>query len=170
MIIDVESLRDRHPRLLPETVDNLTLNVAVALDRRHQPGVTMGIDLFGLVTEARVSWRSPPTGAATMLDRKRVTELGAEAIALVIVHEARGWVASRRLQEGEFADWLLVDRNGQKVALEVSGTDGESVEARIREKLAQVAKCEAGEMRAACVVRFLEPTTLARDYLADRPG
>jgi hypothetical protein len=43
------------------------------------------------------------------------------------------------------------------VALEVSGTDDGDESARLREKLAQVALCDVGSLRAACVVRFLEP-------------
>jgi hypothetical protein len=58
---------------------------------------------------------------------------------------------------------LLLDQEGRRVALEVSGTDEESVEARMREKLMQVAKCTAGRTRAACVVRFLEPLTSAQE-------
>jgi len=58
-----------------------------------------------------------------MLDANVVTELGAEALALALVHETRGWVVRRRLQRGEFADWLLDAPDGKVVALEVSGTD-----------------------------------------------
>jgi hypothetical protein len=161
--LDVDSLRERHPRLLPESAAALSLNVAVALDRRHKPGVKMDTNAFGTVVEASVSWQARPSNAAEMLDRKKVTELGAEAIALILVHETRGWVARRRLQEGEFADWLLMDKDGRKVALEVSGTDEESAEGRMREKLEQVAKCTAGQTRAACVVRFLDPLARAKE-------
>lgn len=163
MNLDVDSLQHRHPRLLAESAADLTLNVAVALDRHHQPGATMGVEVFGVAAQARVSWRARSPDDATMLDRNRVTELGAETIALVIVHETRGWVVSRKLQQGEFADWLLLDRDGRKVALEVSGTDDGNAEARIREKLAQVANCTAGLTRAACVVHFLEPRAIARE-------
>jgi hypothetical protein len=123
----------------------------------------MQTNAFGAAIQASVSWQARPVDAAEMLDRKRVTELGAEAIALVLVHETRGWVVRRRLQEGEFADWLLLDQDGRKVALEVSGTDQESAEGRMCEKLLQVANCTAGETRAACVVRFLEPLTNAKE-------
>ncbi|MDB5213400.1 MAG: hypothetical protein JWO86_1327 [Myxococcaceae bacterium] len=163
MRLDVESLRGRHPRLAPESAGVLALNVAVALDRRHKPGVVMATEAFGAAVDASLSWQPRPSDASEMLDIDKVTELGAEAIALVLVHEMRGWVARRRLQKGEYADWLLLDQQGQLVALEVSGTDHDDAAARMREKLVQVAKCVAGRTRAACVVRFEGPTTAIKD-------
>ena len=100
-----------------------------------------------------------------MLDANVVTELGAEALALTLVHETRGWVARRRLQRGEFADWLMTAPDGKVVALEVSGTDAGDHEARMRQKLLQVAKCVAGKTLAACVVSFLQPSIAAKEVL-----
>jgi hypothetical protein len=72
-----------------------------------------------------------------MLDANRVTELGAEAVALALVHETQGWIARRRLQRGDSADWLLEDESGKLVALEVSGTVVGDAQARLAEKLLQ---------------------------------
>ena len=101
-----------------------------------------------------------------MLDANVVTELGAEALALTLVHETRGWVARRRLQRGEFADWLMDAPDGKVVALEVSGTDEGDHEARMRQKLLQVAKCVAGRTLAACVESFLQPSIAAKEVLS----
>jgi hypothetical protein len=95
---------------------------------------------------------------AEQLDRHRVTEDGAEALALALVHAARGWVVRRRLQRGDFADWLLVEPSRTHlVALEISGTDDTDDTQRMVDELEQVAKSSAGSQRAACVVRFLDP-------------
>ncbi len=57
----------------------------------------------------------------------------------------------------ESADWLLRDKEGRLIALEVSGTDVGNVETRLREKLRQVAGCEEAETKVAFVVAFFEP-------------
>jgi Ni,Fe-hydrogenase III large subunit len=87
-----------------------------------------------------------------------VTEDAAEAVALGLVHRARGWVVCRRLQREEYGDWLLYDAaRGAFVALEVSGTDDGDATARMAVKLGQVTLSPTAEVRAACVVRFVEP-------------
>lgn len=94
-----------------------------------------------------------------MLDYHRITEDCAEAIALGVVNVILGWVVRRRLQRGEFGDWLLVDRTGKHVALEVSGTvDGDGA-TRLAEKVAQVSKSNAN-IKSAFVVELKPPRAL----------
>jgi hypothetical protein len=107
---------------------------------------------------ATLAWNRRSNAGTGVLDAHRVTEDAAEAIALGLVHAARGWVMCRRLQREEYGDWLLYDEARRVfVSLEVSGTDDGDAGARMAVKLAQVAMSTAGETRAACVVRFLEP-------------
>lgn len=93
----------------------------------------------------------------------RVTEDGAEAVALVLVSAARGWTVEKRLQRWQSADWLLVTPEGDPVVLEVSGIDGAFDNGRLREKLRQVAGARFCEFRFASVVAFAGPeAVLAR--------
>lgn len=108
-----------------------------------------------------LSWEERPAVEALQLDYHRVTEDGAEAVALALVHAARSWVVLRRLQREEHADWLLRETTTRRlVALEVSGTDEGDGDARLTAKLLQVAQSTAARRRAACVVGFLEPRVL----------
>ncbi|NOY25306.1 MAG: hypothetical protein GXP62_05485 [Oligoflexia bacterium] len=93
-------------------------------------------------------------------DDKRITEDGAEAVALALAYQARGFTVLRRMMQGEHSDWQLECGEGpnrQIVALEVSGTDHGSVPSRMTEKLAQVAKSIDVDQRWACVVGFARP-------------
>jgi len=64
--------------------------------------------------------------ALTVIDTNRVTEDGAEGVALAFVHAHSGWAVVRRGQRGGFADWILSSTSQQRMlALEVSGTVSE---------------------------------------------
>jgi hypothetical protein len=157
MKLDLEALRIRHALLPLEHASDLGLHAAVALARWHTPGVEMKATVMLDHHSPVLSWSVRSADEAAQLDVNRVTELGAEAIALSLVHATRGWVVRRRLQRAEFADWLLADANGGHVALEVSGTDDGDARGRMREKLQQVSGCVAAPLRVACVVRFVDP-------------
>ena len=106
-------------------------------------------------------------------DYNRITEDGAEAVALALAHRHRAWCVIRRMQREEHADWLLEDtRDGvrQTVALEISGVDRGSILGRISEKLAQVAKSADVDQRLASVVGFEEPTAALRFTKRQRRG
>lgn len=122
----------------------------------RQIGDRLSVELDGAHWECALGWSDEPPENYASLERKRITETGAEAIALAVVFEAKGWQAKRRMDEGEFADWLLTDRaNGRCVALEVSGC-ATTNRYRLRRKLSQVTKCEASDadVKAAFVVEF----------------
>ena len=102
--------------------------------------------------------------AQSVIDAHRLTEDGAEAVALAFVHALSKWTVQRRVQRDGYADWLLKGPTHQKMALalEVSGTDDGGAAARLREKREQVAKnAEANCVCAAGVVRFAAPQILA---------
>lgn len=99
----------------------------------------------------------PPASDSAQIDRHRVIEDAAEAIALALVHKARGWIVRRRLQRGESADWLLLDPQRKHVALEVSGIDVADSGRRLREKKEQARQTTAASRKAACVVELAAP-------------
>jgi hypothetical protein len=102
--------------------------------------------------------------ALDLSDDKRVTEDGAEAVALAFVHACSGWTVARRIQQGGSGDWLLTSPSRKKMtlALEVSGTVTDDARRRLTVKLAQVAGVtEKRCVRAAVVVGFVGPEVLA---------
>ena len=64
----------------------------------------------------------------------------------------------RNQEVREFADWLLMDRDNNSVALEVSGIDTVDVgKHRLRQKVEQVRQSRNVDIRAACVVELRPP-------------
>ena len=108
-------------------------------------------------------WSAAVLHDSDQLDYHRITEDAAEGVSLALVHAAMGWVVRRRLQRGEFADWLLADPNDQQVALEVSGLDNPDRGRRLREKTEQARQAMVTGRKAVCVVVLATPhATLAR--------
>jgi hypothetical protein len=78
-----------------------------------------------LQSTAHIEWKPQDSALLQVLDANRVTEDGAEAVALAFASCSDGWTAKRRLQRTEHADWLLY-KDRRWLALEVSGTaDGD---------------------------------------------
>ncbi|MBN1606962.1 MAG: hypothetical protein JW940_10040 [Polyangiaceae bacterium] len=141
----------------------LAHRAAVALERRHDPGVR----LTGMVNDAAIDeeirWRRRTPSAAEYEDINRVTEEGAEAIGLALACSKSAWRIQRRLQArlAEGADWLMLDTStGSTVVLEIGGTDEQDLEPLLARKMDQARRSPFSErgMPAACVVRFLEPS------------
>ena len=157
MKLDLERLREMHPALPLPTATAYAHRAALALGRRHAPGVAAEVTVDAEPAVATLSWEERPAADALQLDYHRVTEDGAgrwpcsrPSLTLLVV--------LRRLQREEHADWLLRETTSRRlVALEVSGTDEGDGDSRLSVKLAQVARSTAARKRAACVVGFLEP-------------
>jgi hypothetical protein len=165
-MIDLDDLRSRHPELAEALVRALSHHAAIALGRRHTPGVEISISIDGEAIREALSW-SPTTAEDTvMVDARRATEEGAECVALAVVGRFRQWRIVRRLQPGESADWLLADEAGQRIVLEISGTDSGTFEPRARQKRGQAALASARGRPAVSVVRFLEPKAMLEDRIA----
>lgn len=107
--------------------------------------------------EAVLEWTVAPAEDHARVDRHRVTEDAADAVSLVLVHVAHGWVVRRRLARGEAADWLLADPGNGLVALEVSGIDKGVIRDRLREKLRQAGRATAAPRRFASVIELGTP-------------
>lgn len=135
----------------------------VALQRRHRPGVKLSGTMRGKNLRQTLKWTERPAQLAQMEDFNRVTEEGAEALALALTGGRCGWKVKRRLQSrlSEGADWLMVSGAGE-VIVEVGGTDEGDLEALCKRKVSQAqgASWPKGTARAACVVRFVEPKVL----------
>jgi hypothetical protein len=144
----------------------LVERAAFALERNaHRPGVRVSLDLERILTGGSLFWPHGQTSKIDQHDHNRITEDGAEAVALALAYHHREWRVVRRMQRWEHADWLLEDTQGgehKSVALEVSGVDRGSVNQRLAEKLTQVAKIINVSQRWACVVGFEEPRAVLR--------
>jgi hypothetical protein len=164
MELNLGRLEEMHPLLSQAAARDYAHKAAIGLERHdHVPGVPLAISADGIPQQGALYWLDTQAGDDALYDTNRVTEDAAEAIALVLVHVANGWVVRRRLQRGEFADWLLVDRDRRLVAMEVSGIGAVDVGGRrLRDKIGQVEKCQAAGQRAVCVAELSPPrVTLA---------
>lgn len=158
--LDLMELKRMHPLLPAVTAAEYAHRAALGLDRSgHEPGVRMETRFDRTEQTAAIHWLRSNPRDANQLDRHRITEDAAEAIALALVYEARGWEVRRRLQRGEHADWLLRSPEAQTVALEVSGIGDGDDPGRLGDKLKQVARAKLAQHRAACVVELPAPRT-----------
>ncbi len=155
--MNLMQLKSMHPLLPASTATEYAYRAAVGLERHgHEPGIALANVIENVAGEATLHWL-PSSSGAEQLDRHRITEDAAEAIALALVRVARGWVVRRRLQRGESADWLLRDAQARLVALEVSGIDEGDDSERLRIKLEQARRATVGSRHAACVVELASP-------------
>jgi hypothetical protein len=133
----------------------------LALQRAgHKSPTAAAVVHDGLQAVANIEWLLEDTSALDVLDRKRVTEQGAEAVAQTYVNAKAGWVVKRCLQQGEYADWLMETPTGS-MAVEVSGTAAGDERARLEEKKRDVARCSLPVERLAVVVAFERPSIMA---------
>ncbi|MFL6196169.1 MAG: hypothetical protein ACJ75H_18460 [Thermoanaerobaculia bacterium] len=173
MEINLSELRAMHPRLPEDVALLMTVRAALGLQRNgHESPVAIGLDLERVASQGLLFWPGSDLAELDQHDHDRVTEDGAEAIALALAHRHRGWRVVRRLQREERADWLLEpsgEAMGERIALEVSGVDRGSVTARLAEKLAQVAQSTDVDQRCAGVVGFEKPVACLCSTEAARP-
>ena len=161
-MMDLDALRTCHPTLMSWLAEALANYAALALQRRHKPGVKLSLVIAGKEIDEALTWRPRPS--TTLVDTKRATEDAAECVALAIVGHHRKWRIVRRLQSelGEGADWLMLNtESGQEIVLEISGTDAGPFETRVRKKRSQAAL--AATVRgtpAVSVVRFSDPKAM----------
>ena len=158
MRLVLHHLYSMHPKLQGS---DLARYGGLALQRAgHESPATAAVCHDGLETSAAIEWPPEDLGALEVLDYNRVTEDGAEAVALTYVNVKAGWVVKRRLQRGDHADWLMENGAGS-MAVEVSGTIAGDPLGRLGEKKRQVAECSLPIYRLAVVVGFERPSILA---------
>lgn len=162
-MIDLDDLSGLCPGLPAASAEPLAFRAVIALQRRHQPGVQLSGSMRGNELREAVLWKERSAELAEMEDFNRVTEEGAEALALALTGRRCGWIVRRRLQSrlSEGADWLMAS-GAHNVIVEVGGTDDGDLEALYRRKVSQAeeASWPKRTMRAACVVRFMDPKVL----------
>ncbi len=173
MDIDLADLREMHP-LLPEDLTLVMIGrAALSLQKNgHGSPVSIRLDIDHAVTRGKLAWPSSDPAFLDQHDSKRLTEDGAEAIALALGSRARGWRVVRRMQQGESADWLLEDSGegtSQRIALEVSGVARGSITSRLTQKLKQVLQSEDVDQQWAGIVGFEEPVTALRSLKVVKP-
>jgi hypothetical protein len=164
--IDLSHLCHMHPRLPGDLAAVMVARAALGLQRnKHSSGVKLEMAIEKAASHCALLWPSAELGEAEQHDYNRITEDGAEAVALAVAHKTSAWRVVRRMQREEHADWLLehhVDGLRSLVAFEVSGVAQGSIVERMREKLAQVAKSSDVNQRCAGVVGFEEPEAALR--------
>ncbi len=160
MRLALHDLCSIHPPLRGHPMD-LSKCGGLALQRAgHTSPVLTGIDHDGQETSAEIEWLTQGLTLLDVLDSHRVTEDGAEAVALTYANFKAGWVVKRRLQRGESADWLLRNEAGW-LALEVSGMIAGDPLARLKQKQHQVSRCSLPVDRLAIVISFDRPLIMA---------
>ena len=149
-----------HPALRGHPTD-LAKAGGLALERAgHTSPVPAQVEHDGLAATLDIEWLLTSHSWLGVLDSHRITEDGAEAVALAYANVIAGWVVKRRLQRGESADWLLRKDVGW-LALEVSGMAEGDPSRRLEEKKRQVARCSLPAERMAVVVAFDRPMIAA---------
>lgn len=160
-VLDLSRLCKMYPRLPGDLAAIMVMRAALGLQRnKHSTGVNLPMVIENAVSGCALTWPAAELRLAVQHDHNRITEDGAEAIALAVAHETKTWCVVRRMQREERADWLLEhDSDGKRklVAFEVSGVDRGSIVVRMREKLAQVAQSSDVDHRCAGVVGFERP-------------
>lgn len=161
MKIDLKKLREMHPNLPGDVAVAMLVRAALALQRNgHATGAGVTLQLERAASQGSLSWNHADMTTVELHDYNRITEDGAEAVALAVMHKHLEWRIVRRMQREEYADWLLerAAETGREVAaLEVSGVDRGSIAARLTEKLTQVAKSIDVDQRWAGIVGFERP-------------
>ena len=172
MLLDLAQLQEMHPKLPGDLALLLVTRAGLGLQRNgHRPGVGVPLDLERALSRGSLAWPLADMSKIDQHDRDRVTEDGAEAVALATVHRTRGWRVVRRMQRRHHADWLLEhsdEGRNLRVALEVSGVGRGGIASRLREKLEQVANSPDVDQRWAGVVGFEEPAVALHSTGGDR--
>ncbi len=160
MRLALQELYAIHPALEGHPVDSCQCGALAFQRAGHTSPVLAAVVHDGVDATADIEWQIQDLTLLGVLDDRRLTEDGAEAVALAYVNCSAGWVVERRLRQGESADWLLRNEAGQ-LAVEVSGTASGDPFDRLREKRRQVARCTLPVQLLAIVVAFDGPLIVA---------
>jgi len=174
MKIDLQTLREMHPELPIDVAAIMLVRAGLALQRNgHLSGVDLLLQIERVNSKGALSWKKADLTKLDQHDSNRITEDGAEAVALAVMHQDRQWRVVRRMQREEFADWLLErdgDNGNETAALEVSGVDKGSITSRLKEKLSQVAKSTDVDQKWAGIAGFEKPIAAIQSRRRTRRG
>jgi len=162
-MIDLTDLEGLCAGLPAESAGPLAHRATVALERRHGPGVALTVAGDEEFVEI-VRWNPLPIAVAQNEDLNETTRDGAMGLALALAHRRQRWRVVRRLQSvvSEGADWLLEDQAATRFALEVKGTDDQTLPISDALRQARESIWAQRATPAACVVRFREPRAIFR--------
>jgi hypothetical protein len=158
---DLRRLAEAYGRTLDEeSIRQLTTKTARALQRAgHRPGVELPVAMRTNERRCALQWIEYLSSEKKSIDDDvNVTEYAGMAMALVIVHALypeREWEFMRRTVRGEFADIVLIGKDGEEFFIEASASAGEDP-SRLAKKRAQLRRCTAA-FKAACVTEFGPP-------------
>ncbi len=156
MEIDLARLREMHTRLPVDLALSMATRAGLALERNgHAAGVSIPVEVDRAAVHGILLWPQSKPHDSEHHDYNRVTEDGAEAVALAIASRHRGWRIVRRMQREEHGDWLMEETGAGRrhlVAFEISGVDRGSILGRLGEKLVQVSKSRDADQSWAGVV------------------
>jgi hypothetical protein len=121
----------------------------------------------GAATPVEIHWREPTDQQReTHANEKDAAEDGGAAVAIATV-QALGYVVVRRTRQGSGCDYLMV-RDGEPEndfhKLEVSGTGGGDLSARLKEKVEQAKAGDLDRPGAAVVVGFKAARILMEEW------
>lgn len=154
-----------HPKLPVDMAAAMVSRAALALARNNHPqSVGLKVDMETTNHTVELTWPTTDFATLPLHDEKRITEDGAEAVALAVVHHEKKWTVARRLQQGEHADWLLRESapgSKKHIALETSGVDKGKITARLSMKMNQIAEADA-DFLCVGVVGFERPEIAIR--------
>lgn len=162
--LNLAALCEMHPLLPVDLATIMTIRAALGLQRNsHTSGRELRAKIEAENLIFSLLWPLADLDTTIQHDRKRITEDGAEAIALALASMAKSWKVVRRLQQGEYADWLLesyADGVRRLIGFEIGGTDRGSITQLLKLKLKSVAKCIDAHQRSAGVVAFKQPQAI----------
>ncbi|HFA47536.1 MAG TPA: hypothetical protein ENJ95_00805 [Bacteroidetes bacterium] len=136
---------------------------AYCLDaQRHKPGVVLKVE-GSFEAEFSLRWTDviDDRTKQAWADEKEATEYAATAIAILLVRELTEFELSKRLRQGDRADYFLAKKNAPSALapegfLEVSGifeeTPGNTINMRLGIKKANIDKIQGREKTAIIIV------------------
>jgi hypothetical protein len=91
-----------HTKLPTDLALHMVGQAAMALERNgHAPGVPISLDLERVLSIGSLSWPHVDMSVIDKHDHNRITEDGAEAVALTLAHRHKAWRIVRRMQDAK---------------------------------------------------------------------
>ncbi|MFO7562889.1 MAG: hypothetical protein R6X02_09630 [Enhygromyxa sp.] len=170
LTLRLAELPDRCRTLARSHVANHVDAASVMLDKFHNSPKTGSVDFGDEEQALELGWERPtPLVRATHEIELHATEDGAYAVAIGVAISC-GYLIRRRAHHGSGSDYLLTREGGsanELIKLEVSGVarprDRGRLRARVKQKLAQLARGDLRGPGVAVVVGFESARVLMRN-------